>query len=204
MTKDRLLWIVIIALAAGLAALLFYLAGRDPGTLSDGGARPGLVHNVVLLVILAASALLHRRLRPGHILRHLSIWLAIGAALVLGYSFRHDAANLADRLMAEVMPSRGTVTDGVVSFRESRGGHFVVDAEVDGIAVQFLVDTGASDVTLTPRDAKRLGFDLDRLSYDRTYRTANGTVKGRPFASTVSTSGRSPSLRCAHPSTRQR
>ena len=42
----------------------------------------------------------------------------------------------------------------------------------------LLVDTGASDVTLTPRDARRLGFHLDRLTYDRTYRTANGIVKG--------------------------
>ena len=78
------------------------------------------------------------------------------------------------------MPSRGLVTDGEVSFRERKGGHFIVDAKVDGVPIQFLVDTGASDVTLTPRDARRLGFDLNRLNYDRTYRTANGVVKGAP------------------------
>ena len=62
------------------------------------------------------------------------------------------------------MPSHGLVTDGEVSFRERKGGHFIVDAKVDGVPIQFLVDTGASDVTLTPRDARRLGFDLNRLS----------------------------------------
>ena len=97
---------------------------------------------------------------------------------MLGYSFRYDAANLGERLWAEVMPSRGMVADGVITFRESRGGHFIVDADVDGVSIPFLVDTGASDVTLKPSDARRLGFDLDGLSYDRTYRTANGTVRG--------------------------
>ena len=178
MTKDRLLWIVIFALAAGLAVLLFQLAGRDPGALAGEAGRPGIVHSLVLLVILVASAVLHRRMRPGHILRHLSAWLAIGTVLVLGYSFRYDAANLGERLWAEVMPSRGMVADGVITFRESRGGHFIVDADVDGVSIPFLVDTGASDVTLKPSDARRLGFDLDGLSYDRTYRTANGTVRG--------------------------
>ena len=67
---------------------------------------------------------------------------------------------------------------GEVVFRQRRGGHFVIDAEVNGVPVRFLVDTGASDVTLTPHDAGRLGFDLQQLRFNRTYRTANGTVQG--------------------------
>ena len=180
MTKHRLLWLVLIALGVGLVVLVVHLALLDPrGSLGTGGG-PSLIYNVTLLAILVASALLHRRLRPGHVLRHLAIWLAAGAVLVLGYSYRHDAASIANRLMAEIVPSRGVVGDGEVMFRERRGGHFVVDAEVDGISIQFLVDTGASDVTLTPRDAERLGFDLDRLNYERAYRTANGFVSGAP------------------------
>ena len=180
MSKERLLWLVLIALGIGMVVLVVQLVVRDPEAISGDAGGPSLVHSVALLAILAASAVLHRRLKPGHVLKHLSIWLAIGTALVLAYSFRHDAANTADRLVVEVMPSRGLVTDGEVSFREGKGGHFIVDAQVDGVPIQFLVDTGASDVTLTPRDARRLGFDLNRLKYDRTYRTANGVVKGAP------------------------
>tara|TARA_A100001037_G_scaffold49313_1_gene41235 strand:- start:8164 stop:8862 length:699 start_codon:yes stop_codon:yes gene_type:complete len=180
MSKDRLLWLVLIALGVGLGVFVVHLALSDPGAVSDGDGGRSLVHNVALLAILVASAVLFRRLKPGHILKRLTIWVAIGAVLVLAYSFRHDASDLANRLMAEVMPSRGMVMDGEVSFREHRGRHFIIDADVDGVTVQFLVDTGASDVTLAPRDARRLGFDLDRLTYDRTYRTANGIVKGAP------------------------
>lgn len=178
MIKDRLLWLVLIALAVGLAVLLVHLVLRDPVAVSEGDAGRSLVHNFALLAILIASAVLFWRLKPGYILKILAIWLAIGAMLVLAYSFRHEAADLANRLMSEIMPSRGVAVNGEVRFREHQRGHFVIDADVDGVTVQFLVDTGASDVTLTPRDARRLGFHLDRLTYDRTYRTANGIVKG--------------------------
>ena len=64
--------------------------------------------------------------------------------------------------------------------RAGLGGHFVVEIEVNGIAIRFLVDTGASDVILSPADAARLGFNLSDLRYIRTYRTANGIVQGAP------------------------
>lgn len=39
------------------------------------------------------------------------------------------------------------------------GGHFVVEGQVNGGAVRFLVDTGASAVALPAADARRLGID---------------------------------------------
>jgi aspartyl protease family protein len=53
-------------------------------------------------------------------------------------------------------------------------GHFWAEAAVDGRPVRVLVDTGASSVSLTPRDAERLGLDTAGLVYDRTVRTAAG------------------------------
>ena len=51
---------------------------------------------------------------------------------------------------------------------------------MNGVALRFLVDTGASDVVLGPADARRLGFDVAALDYSRRYRTANGVVFGAP------------------------
>ena len=59
-------------------------------------------------------------------------------------------------------------------------GHFRVDAEVDGTRIRFLVDTGASDVVLSENDARRLGFNLASLNFNRTYATATGMVWGAP------------------------
>jgi aspartyl protease family protein len=78
------------------------------------------------------------------------------------------------------MPQRGVVEGGAVSFRTAKGGHFVIEAEINGVALRLLVDTGASDLVLSPADARRLGFDVAALDYSRRYRTANGIVFGAP------------------------
>lgn len=59
-------------------------------------------------------------------------------------------------------------------------GHFVIAAEVNGVPVTFLVDTGASEIVLTTADARRLGFDPRRLEFSQRFRTANGEVRGAP------------------------
>jgi clan AA aspartic protease (TIGR02281 family) len=59
-------------------------------------------------------------------------------------------------------------------------GHFMVEAVVEGTPLIFVVDTGASDVILSPADAKRLGFRTDELRFTRRYQTANGAVAAAP------------------------
>lgn len=59
-------------------------------------------------------------------------------------------------------------------------GHFIVVAAVNGVDVQFLVDTGASTVTLTEEDARRIGLSPYALDYSATYRTANGDIEVAP------------------------
>ena len=59
-------------------------------------------------------------------------------------------------------------------------GHFWADGEVDGTPVRFLVDTGATAVSLTPADAQRLGIDLHRLEYSSSVVTAGGRARAAP------------------------
>ncbi len=56
-------------------------------------------------------------------------------------------------------------------------GHYWAEALVDGKAVRFLVDTGATAVALTADDARRLGYDLRSLDYRYDVITAEGKVK---------------------------
>lgn len=60
------------------------------------------------------------------------------------------------------------------------GGHFVLNAQVNGARVRFLLDTGASDIVLAPDDARRLGFHPARLAFTKMYATANGEVRAAP------------------------
>ena len=57
-------------------------------------------------------------------------------------------------------------------------GHYWTRAEVHGTAVKFMVDTGASTVALTYRDAQRLGLNPETLDYRWEIRTAGGITHG--------------------------
>lgn len=56
-------------------------------------------------------------------------------------------------------------------------GHFWAEATVDGKAVRFLVDTGATAVSLSLADARRLGIDPSKLTYDYSVITADGRTR---------------------------
>lgn len=173
-------WLLFGAVAVGIAVMVIALVGAYPEAVADRDGQISLTRGLAVLAFVGASLFLHRRVALGNAVRYALIWIAVGGVLVLGYSFRHEAAMLGERLMAELVPHRGRVVDGTIAIAAGRDGHFVVEADVDGHAVRFLVDTGASDVVLSPADAKRLGFDPAKLSFTKTYRTANGLVQGAP------------------------
>lgn len=57
----------------------------------------------------------------------------------------------------------------------STGGHFVTSGSIDGHAVRFMVDTGATLVAIGQADAERLGLDY-RDGQRLQSQTANGMV----------------------------
>jgi aspartyl protease family protein len=58
-------------------------------------------------------------------------------------------------------------------------GHVLVNVFVNGVQIPFIVDTGATLVSLTQADAQRVGV-AGGLSYTITMATANGTAKAAP------------------------
>jgi aspartyl protease family protein len=63
--------------------------------------------------------------------------------------------------------------------RRRDNGHFYVDAEVNGELVNFVVDTGASGVALTVRDARRLGIAFSPGEFEVIGSGASGPVRGK-------------------------
>jgi aspartyl protease family protein len=55
------------------------------------------------------------------------------------------------------------------------GGHFMTQGAINGKAVQFMVDTGATSVAMSVNDAERIGIDYRKGQMGRSS-TANGTV----------------------------
>jgi aspartyl protease family protein len=73
-----------------------------------------------------------------------------------------------------MVPPPPAADAGAATIAKSPDGHYWADADIDGHDVRFLVDTGASAVSLTPGDAERLGFEPGSLVYDYQVVTANG------------------------------
>jgi aspartyl protease family protein len=57
------------------------------------------------------------------------------------------------------------------------GGHFISMGQINGASVQFLVDTGATDVSVSAQEADRIGLQY-RNGKRIVMNTANGTVPG--------------------------
>ena len=64
-----------------------------------------------------------------------------------------------------------------VSLRSDRSGHFRTEARVDGRDLDFLVDTGATVIALTQKDAERIGIRPFLSEYTTNVNTANGPAK---------------------------
>lgn len=76
-----------------------------------------------------------------------------------------------------VAPSRPSEPPTLTVAADYRG-HYVVHPSIDNFRVQMLVDTGASLVALTAKDARALGIQPSPSDYRMTLNTANGSVRG--------------------------
>lgn len=92
---------------------------------------------------------------------------------------------------AAVMPADAAPATGdAASVAKASDGHYWAQAEVNGRAVRFLVDTGATAVALTAEDAQRLGFDPKTLDYGYQVTTASGQARAAEIKlATVSVAG---------------
>ena len=163
-----------------IAILLGLLVWRFPFALEEKGAWAHLVYMLCFLV-LVAGGVFHKGIRATQILKYACIWIGTAGIAGLGYAYRFELGAVKDRMIGELVPGAGIpAAGGEILFRADSSGHYTVEAEINGVPVRFLVDTGASDVTLALHDAKRIGLDTGRLSFNRPYRTANGIVMGAP------------------------
>jgi aspartyl protease family protein len=142
----------------------------------------GYIARGVGALALVASSLLAMRPRLKDAARYVLIWLALGAAVVVGFTYKADLVDAATRMRAALIPAYAVAAgDHSLVLGEDAEGAYHVVGQVNGQAVGFLVDTGASDVVLSPADAERIGVDMASLRYTHAYETANGIGQGATY-----------------------
>ena len=89
-----------------------------------------------------------------------------------------DLRNTETAMAATRATDAGPLADSdAAAVAKSPDGHFWAQGQVNGKAVRFLVDTGATAVALTAEDAARLGLDPKTLRYGFQVMTASGQVR---------------------------
>ncbi len=130
-----------------------------------------LIYLSVLVVAILGSVLISRRGAYGKMFRQAGVWLLIFMGLVAIVASWQDI-----RQSGQTMSFQQSEDSAIIIPKEI-DGHFHLTVTINDRPIEFLVDTGASDIVLTREDAARVGFDPNRLDYWGMANTANGTVR---------------------------
>lgn len=129
-----------------------------------------LVYLILILLVVGGSMVISTRGQLNKTLQHIAIWGLIFIGAVGAYSLR-------DRIEASLYPERALISErGTVTFNRARDGHFYAELEVNNKKIEFVIDTGATDIVLTEADAEYLGYPVKDLIYSGRANTANGVV----------------------------
>ena len=114
-------------------------------------------------------------------LRLALVMLAVSAVVALGIGYVTRAV-APTRVLPPSRPGASSaplpsVPHNELTYRADARGHFVLDAEVNGTVVRFVVDTGATFLALTPKDAAAIGLSPGSLRYDLRMNTAKGVAR---------------------------
>ena len=179
-------------LAIGLIALVFIYLDQANITIAGLSAldTSSLTVKVVVVALLAVVVLGLFREQFSQALKSILIWIAIVLALAVGYTYRFELREVADRVMAEFLPGHAATRGRTVEVARGPGGNFVVATQVNGARVTMVFDTGASSVVLTQEAAKAAGLPLEVLSYSVPVETATGRTRAAPVTlQTISVGG---------------
>lgn len=179
---------VLLAILVGLIVLFWSLSGDTDHLTELARDNAGYLIGLLALAglyLVSSSGDYHGRRRD--FFRHAAAWLAVGLALIAGYTYREDLRTVVNRVAGEVLPPGHTILmettpsgEQAVRLRRQDNGHFVARGAANGVSLSLLVDTGASTVVLKPADAERVGIDTSALSFTTPVSTANGTTYAAP------------------------
>lgn len=134
---------------------------------------PSLVYLVILGSVIGLWFFAQNRASPGKLAQYAAIWglIFLGAIAVVG---------LWGDIRQTVQPRQNVMAEGRIELPRAPDGHYYLTAEVNGVPLLFVVDTGASRIVLSQQDARRAGIDTGELVFTGRALTANGEVRTAP------------------------
>jgi aspartyl protease family protein len=102
-----------------------------------------------------------------------ALFVMIAAGIAIGLAWPTGAP----QSEAEAAPASGERRE--TTLEREGNGHFYTYANVNGEPIRFVVDTGASFVALTTKDAKRIGIPFSPAEFEIIGEGASGMVRGK-------------------------
>lgn len=138
------------------------MSGEDTGQ---------LIYLILLGAVIGSYFFVSGRKNLGETARAASLWVFIFIGVIVAYGLWSDVKDT-------VMPRQAvSVETGLIEAPRQADGHYYLTLDVGGVPVNFVVDTGATEVVLSEADAKRVGIDPENLIYSGRASTANGVVR---------------------------
>ena len=130
-----------------------------------------LLYLLILLIGIGSFFFGDFRNRFSRIVQQAVIWVLIFTVTTVLFAYR-------EQFTAEIFPKTTVQQQGdTIVLTRARDGHFYATLVINGIDVNFVVDTGATQVVLSRQDAGRVGLDVDALVFLGRANTANGQVR---------------------------
>lgn len=133
-----------------------------------------ILYLTLLLVAIGGYFVAENRRNIGQTLRHALIWGLIFIGALAGVGLWQDIRN-------DITPRQSVIQEtGQIELPRAADGHFYATLLMNGQPIDFVVDTGASQIVLTKEDAERAGVQLDALRFFGRAMSANGPVRTAP------------------------
>ncbi|MFO8125660.1 TIGR02281 family clan AA aspartic protease [Yoonia sp.] len=132
-----------------------------------------LTYLVLLAAAIGGAAIVAGRGNMGKMAQQAAIWVLIFVGIIGAYGLWEDISN-------DVNPRQAIIDDSTVAAPRGNDGHYHLTLDINGAAIDFVVDTGASQVVLSQQDAARIGIDPASLNFSGMANTANGVVRTAP------------------------
>jgi aspartyl protease family protein len=158
----------------GITALLAIAAFAHHAANAQSVALAGMMGSKALLIVDGGAP---KSVAPGETHQGVKVISTSGDQAVLEQDGKRRSVRVGDAPVslggAGAAAGRGTR----IVLNESSGGHFMTPGQINGRAVQFMVDTGATNLSMSVSDAERAG-----IAYKNGQRvqmsTANGVSDG--------------------------
>jgi aspartyl protease family protein len=151
-----------------LAVALLALCG---GAAAQAVSLQGMLGNKALLVIDGGAP---RSVAPGETLHGVKVLSTAGDEAVVEIKGRRQTLRIGESQVS-IGGSGGPARNNRIVMMAGSNGHFLSSGTINGRAVQFMVDTGASMVGLGISEAERVGLNY-RAGQQVRMQTANGLV----------------------------